>query len=72
MEDLGYRLLLKGVNERNRERIFEWVLGKMDEFGPFLGLSFDGLEAKTMELFRLGEKNQRKVGGGLGSRSVEE
>lgn len=32
--------------------LLEWVLLKMEEFGSFLGLSYDGFEAKIVKLFK--------------------
>lgn len=29
------------------------MLNKLEEFGPFLGMSIDGLEKETLELFKL-------------------
>lgn len=45
-------LLIKGVRVKDEKCVSEWVLNKMEEFGPFLGMSFDGLENETIELFK--------------------
>jgi len=40
------------VTERDEECILEWVLHKLEEFGLFVGLSYEGLEEETLELFK--------------------
>lgn len=67
----GDQLLLKGIEDRDEDCISDWVIGKIEEFGPFLGMSFEVLEEETMNLFRLIEKNCRGMNGTGGSRSVE-
>lgn len=71
LEDLGYRLLLKGVEERDERCISDWVFSKMDKFGSLLGLSFEGCETEARELFCLIERNRMKGRGAFESRSVE-
>lgn len=44
-------LLLKSVWERVEGCILEWVLHKLEDFGPFLGLSYEGFEVEIIELF---------------------
>lgn len=70
-KDPGNRLLLKGVEERDEECISKWVMGNMDEFWSFLGLSYDGFEEEARELFCLIERNWNKDGGVGDASSVE-
>lgn len=71
LDDLDNRLLLKPVKKRDEECLSEWVLGKMEEFGSFLGLSCEGLETEIVGLFRLIDRERRKGEGNLEIRSVE-
>lgn len=44
---------------------------ELDKFSFLLGVSFEGLEVETKDLFRLIEKKRLKGEGGFGSRLVE-
>lgn len=41
--------LFGSVWNRDEENLLAWLLEKLDDFGPFLGLSFEGFE-ETLEL----------------------
>lgn len=52
-------MLLKSITERDEECVLDWVLHKLMEFGPFLGLSYEGFEVEIMELFKSIEHRRR-------------
>lgn len=37
---------------KNEDLILDWVLSKMEGFGKFLGLSYEGFEEEAQELFQ--------------------
>lgn len=41
-----------GVLERDEEMLSDWVLNKLGEFDPFLGLSYKGFEEEILGLFK--------------------
>lgn len=45
-------MFLNGVKARDEELCFEWVILKMEEFGSFLGLSYEGFESNIKTLFK--------------------
>lgn len=49
---------LQGVAKRNEEFLLSWVVSKLEDFGPFLGFSFEGFEKEVVELFRLIERKR--------------
>lgn len=63
-------LLLEVVLERDEVFILEWVLHNLEKFGPFLGLSYEGFEVETKELFKAIELLRRKSISDEGSKSV--
>lgn len=40
-----------GVVERDEKMLSEWVVNKLGDFGPFLGLSYEGFEDEILGLF---------------------
>lgn len=53
-------LFFKGVEDHNNEILSNWVFTKLREFGPFLGLSYEGCEKEIVDLFRFIERQSRK------------
>lgn len=54
-------LLLKGVENRDRKCVFEWVLGKLSGFSSFLGVPLEGLEDEVLDLFSIIEERSLKA-----------
>lgn len=53
---------LMRVTECNGEILSEWVLSKLGDFGPFLGMSYEGFEDEVMCLFRKIEFRRKGFG----------
>lgn len=49
----------------------DWVLNKLEEFGPFLGMSLNGLENEITELFKLIELQRTRRMRGVEDKSAE-
>lgn len=61
-------LFLKGIEDCNKEVLSEWVVSKLREFSPFMGLSYEECKKETMALFRLIKLKSKKGKGGCGAR----
>lgn len=49
LKDSSHRM---GVVERNEEKLADWMLNKLGEFVPFLGLSYEDFKEEILGLFR--------------------
>lgn len=57
--------------ERNEEIFSEWLVNKLSDFGPFLGMSYEGFKDEVIGLFRWIEFQRRGRGShGRGPDSV--